>query len=625
MSQANKIYGFLTCADNLAADKALLLGVRHAEFPYRSVSVETILDRGHASATERLVESYHQFEPALQEILCEHVEDLHTGLRLAGGSKTGQTRLNTLNIIKRAGYCRLADMVVNMLHESATGDDAESIEAMRITEIAAEILMEQSELIKKDTPETESEPAEAAGLNNIGRKDQQRYIVLSALQKAVSQYGRVHYRKEVIHAAMSAIPANWDDFWQQRLEAHHPVGQTVRRFLERGDSPDLAKFCLSAFKNSSLRPTAARAINQSTNCEFLLEAARAFHRQSDPQIAHGLKLVKKPLWLSPEILLLNEYRSDDQSSLVYFIEALGVEREKIGEYLSYFIAEAAEPVVQKTLSIFNELGQERCRELMGRILVGGSEEAVLLVMDELIKQSPADLTTIMAKQLNSPYGRVRQKARGYYSKIAFEGYWRNFNRLTHRQRDRAGNAILKIDSEVPVRLRQKAKSEFAQQRLQTVLIMRLLRQEKNCRAELLDLAVDVDSKVRSCAVGALGELPGSDGDVVEQCLLGALKDSDSRVCANAVESLQQRGTQLVRAKIERLSQSGHNRIRANALKAMLAWKVESARKAVADMFNDPRPRHRKSAQWLEANIGDINSDDQTFDKEEINEYSPVGV
>jgi hypothetical protein len=107
-------------------------------------------------------------------------------------------------------------------------------------------------------------------------------------------------------------------------------------------------------------------------------------------------------------------------------------------------------------------------------------------------------------------------------------------------------------------------------------------------------------RVRSKAVSLLGAQKA----MPPELLLGAaLADTDARVRANAIEVLERRGTPDYLPVLAERARSGHNRERANALKAMHGLKVSSSLQQLAAMLQDDRPEHRVSGLWAVRQLG----------------------
>jgi HEAT repeats len=585
MSQARKIYEFLARTPNQNADKALLSGLRLAEPLYQEALLETILERGSAEATAELIGAYHRYPPQWQGIMHTRADSLYSGLRRVGSSPVSQSRLNVLTIIRRTSYRRMVDVIVAMLRDSNR----------QIAQLAGTVLLETVRQINQDKPNDIVPESQA----ELGRNQSERQIVYAALRRAVSQYNKQHHQEDVILAAMCFAPAHWEHFWQGFLEPYNVVGQCVRQILSGFRGPELARFYLGALQNSYLRPTAVRAIARNGRNDFLLALARHLRQEGEEAVAHGLAMIRNPSWLNAETLALVDFEPDDQVALIQFITALGVEREHIIKYLCSVVQDAGEPAARQAVEIFAALPGAIMIEPMSRILASCHERAAQAALTELIKANPPEeLSQLMAEQLRSPHQEVRRLAQNYYRKIAFNSYWRNFEKLPDEQRIAAGRAVCKIDPRAFEQLCDYAQTGNSTEQLQAIMIVRLLGIGQKCWKILRKMAEDLDRKVRSCAVAALGEVGENKNEAIRECLLNSLNDQDERVRANAVEALQQQDDSRTTEKIIPLAQSPDNRVRANAIKALLNWKVASARKMVEEMLNDTRPAHRRSAAWV---------------------------
>ncbi|MCK4627682.1 MAG: hypothetical protein KAT56_01700, partial [Sedimentisphaerales bacterium] len=439
MSQARKIYEFLTRTPNRAADKALLSGLRLAEPPYQEALLETILERGSAEAAIELIGAYHRYPPEWQRIMHARANSLYSGLRRAGISPIGQSRLNALTIIRRTSYYRLADVIVGMLRDNNR----------QIAQLAGTVLLEMARQFNQDELDTPAHSdkeksaiwgkpqlsqADRVSYNEfsavtgrtstansslelrdeLGRNQSERQIVYTALRRAVSQYNKQHYEEDVILAAMYFAPAHWEHFWHDFLEPHNIVGQHVRQIISGFRGPELARFYLGALQNSYLRPTAVRAIARNGRNDFLLALARHLRQEGEEAIVRGLGMIRNPSWLNAETLALADFEPDDQVAMIQFIMALGVEREHIIKYLCSVVQDVSEPAARQTVEIFAELPGPMMIEPMSRILSSHHERAAQTAMTELMKANPPEkLSRLMAEQLNSPHQEVRRLAQNY--------------------------------------------------------------------------------------------------------------------------------------------------------------------------------------------------------------------
>ncbi|KPK75218.1 MAG: hypothetical protein AMJ79_12125 [Phycisphaerae bacterium SM23_30] len=593
MSQARTIYEYLSRTENEAADKALLLGWRRAEEPYRTALLEVMLDRGTPKVTSELIRQYHQFSPPWQGLMRERVDVLYGGMFQAGRAKEVQGRLNCLHIIKHTRYMRLADLVVNMLRDRAGQVSREA--AATLLELVRSF---NSEGAEKDQESTQARTAEERSeqFRRTGGKISNREILLSALKRAVDSYP-VHKRSEAVLGAMCVIRADKAPFWREKLLGYHPVGRAVRHILLNHGGAELAGFCLSALRQVDLRSTAVRAISAQKKPGFIAAMARQFQGESDELVLRGLKMVRRPSWLGAGEFRRGAFSPEDQLDIVDLVLQLGASVEEKVTYLCAVGRSGSEAAGLKAVARLGEMQEEAAVEGLVRLMSCGREIVALAAAWQLIKTEPPQLHRVMIEQLNGSHEQVRALAWGYYRSIAFKRYWENFERLPPLQRAAAGRAVFKIDRKAHDRWLRRARDESARQRLRAVRVARLLGRLEECFEELKRLACDADRKVRSCAVAGLGEFEKKD-ESIQRLLKSALKDEDHRVRANAIEALEQQGREGTAELFERFVNDDNNRVRANAIKALLSMKVASARKAVQEMLRDRRAPHRGSARWV---------------------------
>ncbi len=572
MSQADKIYDYLTRTRNQAADMALLIALHHSADPYQSVILEGILDRGRPAATCDLVRAYHEFSPQWQKLLLDRVDTLYGGLRLAARSSQEQTRLNCLNIIRCSGYRRITDVVVTLLRDTAAS----------VAQLAADTLLEVTRSSVR--AQMKSSP-------------EQIRIFRSALQLAVRNY-RVHRRGEAVMAAMMAVPADDSSFWQDELKTYYNVGKTIRYILLQYDRPEIAPFCVSALRHPDLYMTAVRAISHHQNPAYLAAIAAQARLQRQPPPARVWKLIKKPRWLRPEIFTPGYIETAALPDLISLVAALGAPDGQKADCLLEAAANPDPAIARRVVKAMAHADDSVALEFFRNTARLSCESVVLMSLIQLIRRNHPHLPALLGEHLNSPWPRVLKLARRYYQNIAFTCYWEKFDVLDQEHRRQAGRAVYKIDPEARLRWKKIVGDPSPLQRLKAVRMVRSLGQAGDCVSELIRLARDEDRMVRSCAVAALGEIDAASSPSVESCLFAALRDTDVRVQANAVEALEHRQDRQTIERISPFVHSPNNRARANAIRALLIAKIDSARQAIQQMLRDPRPAHRLSARWI---------------------------
>jgi len=592
MSQAQKIYDYFVNTDNCAADQALLLAFRRAEAPYQTALLETILDRGQVESTIELIKNFHQFSPQWQDIILKHAGILYSGLRECISSPEKQIRLNTIEIIRQARYYRLADLLNTMLRDR---QEEVSRKAGEVLVYLAKHLAKKRSVIEFDF-ERPAPPVETSSENA------EWYYMLSCLRLSISSYGKLHHHKKVVLAAMYLAPTQWVNFWQGHLDPYHRISQIVRWFLANYDHPELAFFSLSALEKPALKSAALRAIAGHTRDEYILALAHAFAFYENCSFIKNLKRISHPLWLTSRTLPLDVLSIRDQSALLSFIASVAADPVDITGYIQPYIEKLPESVACQALDMLQAFPSHIILDTLERALVSSKPRVALTSLVQIIERNPPHLNKILTLQLSSTHPNVRKLAQRHLQEKIFDVYWKSFDQLSPSQQIAGGKAVFRLDPMALGRWRKYVLSSVSTHRLRAICIIRKIGIVNDCVEILRKLSRDMDQKVRSCAIAALGEHKGKSTELVKNCLLHALQDQDYRVQANAIESLENLRSPETVTQIAPFMQSSHNRVRANAIKAIYAFKTDSSRRAIKEMLNDRRAQHRNSAQWLANNI-----------------------
>ena len=118
-------------------------------------------------------------------------------------------------------------------------------------------------------------------------------------------------------------------------------------------------------------------------------------------------------------------------------------------------------------------------------------------------------------------------------------------------------------------------------------------------SEIIGQTTGPNPHLASASVAALAS---GRSDLGREALRAALRHANGRVRANAVEALDQQLAHVANGQTETdlfraLSNSRHNRLRANALRALLRRDPIEASPHICEMLRDDDPLHRVSAIW----------------------------
>jgi HEAT repeat protein len=165
--------------------------------------------------------------------------------------------------------------------------------------------------------------------------------------------------------------------------------------------------------------------------------------------------------------------------------------------------------------------------------------------------------------------------------------------------------MLKILPDGVARLQRRLADGPVEQRVKAMQMAQELGVAEALRQPLLQLAADVNPRLRSKAVSVLGDVETVPAELLVDRLLN---DADPRVRSNTIEALEARagravGAQFVLVLAQRARESESNRERANAVKALHTMRVATATTQLLAMLRDDRPEHRVSALWALRQMG----------------------
>ncbi len=589
MSQASKIYKFLENVRYPAADQVLLTAMRRAEEPYRTSALESILEAQRPAGTTELVKQFNEYPDIWKEMMIQRANHLHHGLRQSGSEADTQTKLNTLDIIKKSHYSRLADVAGILLR------DKNNVVAKSAGDVFIEFgnlnanlkINSNDDLVKQSIP---------GGKESQGRSS---WILISAIDSALQNY-KLHRRRESIYAAMCIVSAHVDHFWKNMLQPFHPVGKSVREILQKINRPQLARFTITALASNDLRSAAFHSINRQKDLPTLGMLAQEYlnHKKRE-QVVYGMTLIKTPVWMNPLEVAPEKMDKPSQLAMPEFVLATGAPEEKKALYFSAICEKSVEQAGLAALSLIKEFSPEQ-RDIILKHSVESNNEAVAMkALDIILEKKNSQVRKFIAKLIKSPHPRVRARIRTELKDYIFSTYWRNFDSLNDDKRLAAGKTIFKVDENLAHQFWvQHANLPQSSDRLQAIRMACMLNRVDQCLDQIFQMTTDKDEYVRSAAVMALGRAHNKKSNMVLQRLLVALKDRNPRVKANAIEAIGNIGEEIVAPVLAQYIQSPENRVRANAIKALMNFDKELASKAMQKMIKDHRPNHRRSGLWV---------------------------
>jgi HEAT repeat protein len=294
--------------------------------------------------------------------------------------------------------------------------------------------------------------------------------------------------------------------------------------------------------------------------------------------------------LSPEELAL----------LARTLRATRLEAAQKREKIRALLTHPAGAVRAVAIEELDALGEAEIETLARRGLGDPDPAVALAAARVLMARAVPGLAALLAPLVKSEHLELSRLAMRAVAEESFKRYMAAFDQLDEQTRQKAAQAISKIDAGLIDRLRSEIESLDGTRRYKALRIVEYAHKEDELRPILMDLLYDADVKVRSTAIKTV-QLAGSAEGM--RILIDALNDPDRRVRANAVEALEAVADTRFTALLKPFLRDPDNRVRGNTAKALYRLGVLEAGQALAEMIQSPERLMRLTAAWVMHELG----------------------
>jgi len=593
MSVKLPVLEILQSSDHARADDALVDGLARAEPDYRWSLVEVILARKSNTGLAGMVAHFHRFDAKLQRVVLDQSDVLFGVLRVCVKARESQTRRNTVELIGRIGSYRLAYLLSLALHDPIAGIRQRAAEALR--ELADRYLRQERITLEVLTSQRTFDSKQAAVQTfSLARLGEERSYLISALSDAVNDY-EVHRRSEVAEVVVWFANYINDALLRAVTNRLSSCGRAVSEVVQASRDPRAVPFVYEALCHRDLRSAAARAVSEQLNDAFMTEFVRWGFLVAHGRVRRGVAAIRNLAWLGrggQRILQLDAALYGRAVDLV-LATAMGTER-KVAVCRDLVLADS--PAAQRAgLWGLVALEDDMSTRLICNVVQSKDPELSGIAIREIMRRCPKDLASLLAHQGTSDSPAIRQMIGEQMGDYGFDQYWQTFDVLDEEDRRYLGRVLLTSGKDMLQQLRAKLASSKPSDRLRVIQIVSTLDIVKQLESEIYRAAYDRDAFVRSSVMGLLGSLPGP---TTERILLNGLNDSDDRVQANSIESLDRLRAVNRFRQIRVHLNSENNRTRANAVKALLSLQSREAGAILLEMLEHDEAAQRLSALWV---------------------------
>jgi len=609
----------LVNSKNEAADEVLLEALRLGSDLEKSLALGALMRRESLKGLSGVIQSYNLLSPALQSSVLQNVKLFHAALRDCARSHQTDAAITAIRLVAMGRQGKLTYLLSEGLHSGDDDISRTAVEAM--VSLARWVATETRRLQRGRIPPAPVQLPRSGGPIDPAARDSPvdaadagpdavyRHIISQRIEieQAVARAMDVHRGKhghELLRAALLLA-----DSPQSRTLAilqtakHGGQSAMIRRLQQPPDSEHIEAFLLGA-THGGIRGHFGIVFSHIVEPPVLDALLHKTHWLKDQQLLLCMRQVTRgPWWIEEDLEKeLNRRDNEDAARIGEWIAASGVhdvvqdERlESLRRHLGAYF-----PGRLRLLRIAMRRPPNASVSLLKSLLHDPDERIVRLAAREIVRRRPAEFENTLIQLMSTAPESVRRVIGRSVGQVGFEHFWQRFDRMDRAARKAAGKAMFKVLPDSVARLERRLRSGPIEQRIKAIAIAQELGAADALAPVIMQLCQDAHPKLRSKAVGLLGELKSVPPEVV---LEKALADSDSRVRANAIEVLEHHRTEQYVPLLTNRARAASNRERANAIKALHRMRVGTASTQLLNMLKDERPEHRISALWALRQIG----------------------
>ncbi|MBN2561783.1 MAG: HEAT repeat domain-containing protein [Phycisphaerae bacterium] len=593
MDQRPRIFDILRRCDDLAADQALVTGVLRVTPEHQREIVAILLERANEHGLRALPTLFHNLDAEAQSLIIANTSRLFAPLRASIRSSNSQTRLNTLEIIRRSGSLRLGYLVAFAIHDGSPKVRAEAAGALQ--QLAKKHCQNYAETTGalRDATEPDGSLSHAIVQTLKLLRDERRYLV-TAIQEALHSY-ESHYRPEVIEAAMFLADELESDLFEHSTLKRGKLTHAMHEVYTGTVSPGLVPFTYVALCYPELRRRIVSALATNKSTGFFAEFIRHHWLARDPAIRKNLIAVRSLAWLKDGLDAAFSLPEDVAAMAPAWLLHLGLPSEQKVALLLNFLLIDSPPVNRAAVWALVNINTPASTLALQGLLDHDDAHVAKTAQREIENREHRQDKLIRKPPKDRPEAWVRLLHKANLAED-FDDIWRHFDRLHPAQSKAAGHYAPKHVPGFMTQTQVKLLSPHALDRLRALRLVITLHVADKFQNDIFAMANDSVPEIRAVTMTALGHI----GDATSRRILERAinDDSDSAVQAAAIDALDHLGARQRADVIAPKTDSENPDVRASAIRALLRLHIPQAAAALISMLQDQRPEHRCAALWI---------------------------
>ena len=527
-----------------------------------------LLENGRPEAAAAVITGLHQLEPAVRKLAQVSRGSLEAAVGLLRKRGRRQPLLNAIALAAQRADLELLPHLVGLLESRL--DDV----APRAADGVIEVLVAHTGANGRRRPQ---EPAARA--------------IDAAVAEAVSSHPR-HRQGRVLLAACLLADRPGPRLGRILADPDHPVLFSLRGAVSRTRDLRVRRNLIRWLAIEPLAGQAARWIHQVEGTDQYADLLADGHLLLAPCRRRAIRSVSRPLQCLPDLRTAMSLPAAAQVNVVRLIRALPLSSSLRNRYLADAVA-LPNPVAR--LAALSDLGDvPEAAAVIDRLCFDRDEAVASLAAQPALRRG-GRASLLLRRLERTPYRLLARRASAHLAAASVEGFFERWRKLQPGDRLVAGWRLATQQRGPLVgRLAAVLGRGIRADRIAGIALARRLGLVGDLEAYLVALADDGDSHVASSAVAALAD--GGTGRRLE-AIRGALARDDDRVQANALEALRRIDGRAAEP-FASFTDSRSNRLRANALRALLPRHTEEGLSGLRAMITDRDPLHRVSGVWV---------------------------
>ncbi len=562
---------------NRASEQAVGLALLHSESQEHIAKLAAILaKKRNEIAFIYLIQAFHKLPNSIRKIVISSADEISGTLRALSKSDEPQTRKNVIDIISADIRPELSYILALLLRD----------ELAYIREQAAQAILSIAIKIYKDM---ESSDINSDELNRF----------CYALNLALDSFAG-HFRTEIIESVMYIGYLLPEEIWKRFTSHRSKFSHAAIEILRKHSLPQFASFAFMAFTTENMGKDIAQIVSACRRTDFMRKWISFGWYRFDCMARKNLARIKELRWLSGNYKLILELTPELQLRFIDVLMMTSIPtKEKINMLKHMLIAQSSFVREYVVLSLLRFSDVAEAKDILHRAsalsnAIDFSPRVIALLRNYFDNRIPPHITQQGArkKMLRQLENAKRNKPTGHKY---FEQAWKAIRHLKKQDWPKVIERVKELDSDFYEHLKEKLFSFDPSERVFALMIIRRSNLVNDYITQIYKLCEDKDPIVRSAAIRTLAHNASA---IVEHKIIEALDDEDARVQANAIEALDivdiPNLTEILQPKLN----SQNNRIRANAIKAILKPQYILAINALLSMLEHPNANFRKSALWV---------------------------